>query len=724
MTRSQVRNGLIAAVALPTAITLLILAAIVAGVLQVSTSRTDALAIARQNHRARIAIEQGLNAITVNQEASTYWDDAVIRTRQRPLDLEWVDNNLGVWFHTYYHIDDAYVLDEHDRPIYAMQNGRRTAPQSFARIAGPALELSTRLRRNLRVSRLLPDGAAAKTIGAADIEMIGGRPAFISIKPILSETGEIQQPAGSEYLHVAVEYLDGAFLDSLARSYAIDAPRFSGTRPIDGSVALRSRDYRVVGYISWEPFRPGRQVAQQMAPVLLISLLGVGALFSLLLLRIRRSRIELEASREEAERLAFHDGLTGLPNRALFEDRLQLALTRRDVRIAVLFLDLDHFKAINDTFGHHAGDALIRDFAGRLAQATRQGDTVARLGGDEFAILIEGAQVADVKALAERIVADICAPFAIGGAQAYVGVSIGIALSPESATDPLELVRKADIALYSAKESGRSTYRLFSPEMDDQIKLRSTLEAELRQAVKSGKGMSLHYQPLVDARGQILGLEALVRWKHPTHGLISPSQFIPVAEETGLIVPLGEWVFRQVCLASRRWPHLFVAVNLSSVQFRSADFFEHQMRIIEETGADPSAIHIEVTERVLLDDDDATCAVVTRLREAGFRIVLDDFGTGYSSLSYLRKFTIDKIKIDGSFVRHILDEPDSAAIVSAVVALGHAMGLTVVAEGIETAEQLSFLRVAGCDEMQGHYFSHALPPEQIAQLIAAQSKAA
>jgi diguanylate cyclase (GGDEF)-like protein len=658
-----------------------------------------------------------VQSVTVDQEASTYWDDAVTRTRERPLDLEWIDNNLGIWFHTYYQIDEAYLLDQQNVPLYAMQNGRRTAPASFRRVAEPALDLAAQLRKRLLAGRLLPDGSVGKTIGASRIVLVGGRPALISLKPIVSETGNIPQAPRSEYLHVAVRYLDGSFLQRISKLYVVEQPRFSRTRPETASIAIRTSTGGALGYVTWKPFEPGKQVASQMLPALLAALVFVGALISLLLMRIRRSRMDLEASRAQAQHLAFHDVLTGLPNRALFEDRLALALSRRHAHAAVLLLDLDRFKNVNDTLGHQAGDVLIQEFGKRLLSMTRESDTIARFGGDEFAILIEEASQPIVRQLAERILEDIRRPFDIFEAQAHVGVSIGIAMSQGTGGDPLDMVRKADIALYRAKDDGRNAYRLFSPEMDESVKLRGTIEEELRLAVATGNGLCLHYQPLVGSNGKIVGLEALLRWQHPRRGLISPDQFVSVAEETGLIVPLGEWVLRQACIASRAWPALFVAVNLSPVQFHTPDFYDRLLGIVRETRVDPNSIQLEVTERVLLEDDDSVRAILARLRTAGFKIVLDDFGTGYSSLSYLRKFEVDKIKIDGSFVQHLGELTDSAAIVTAVLALGRAMGLTVSAEGVETADQRTFLQIAGCTEMQGHYFSAALPEDEVSALL-------
>ena len=719
MVKSDAGNALVRDVGMPAAMALLLLAAIVAAILHFSTIQSDVLAAESQNQRVNVAVAQSIIGIANDQEASTYWDDAVIQTRKRPLDLEWIDNNLGIWFHTYYHIDEAYLLDDRDAPIYAMRNGRRAKPDVFREV-GPARQLARQLRRRLGVTRVLRVGEEGQTVGESEFAVVHGHPAIISLKPILSETGEVQQPPGSEYIHVAVRYLDGGFLDRLAAMYGIEAPRFSWSEPRTISFPLRRSDGHILGYLAWTPFRPGEQVESKMIPVLIAVFVALGALLSLLFLRIRRGRMELEASRSEAQHLAFHDALTGLPNRGLFEDRLEHALAQRGARVAVLMLDLDRFKAVNDTLGHPAGDELIREFGRRLSGLTRECDTIARLGGDEFAILLDHAQIADVRCLATRILTDIRRPFLLLGSEVYVGVSIGIALSGSGGVERLELVRRADIALYQAKECGRDAYRVFTPDMDATIKLRSTIEEELREAVATGKGLRLHYQPFVGEHGSIVGVEALVRWQHGERGLTSAKQFISVAEETGLIVPLGDWVLREACLQSRRWPGLFVSLNLSPVQFRSPGFFDRAMRIVEAARADPRALQLEVTERALIADDDQVRTMLAKFRAAGFKIVLDDFGTGHSSLASLRKFEVDKIKIEGSFVRHLGDGGDSAAIVSAVLALGHAMGLTVSAEGVETGEQLAFLRSAGCNEMQGHYFSRALPADQIASLLAGE----
>ena len=713
------QNILVREVALRTGLILLLLAAVVGGILHFSTSRSDAIALERQARLARIAVDQSLSAIARDQEASTYWDDAVLRTRQRPLDLEWIDNNLGIWFHTYYRHDETYLLDPEGRAIYAMQYGARATNRSFARLSGQVAPMALRLRQLLRNGYLASEGAAGKTIGVAGVVRVANRPAYVSIKPIVSETGDVPQRAGSEYLHVSVRYLDGDFLTRLSNLYGIDEAHFSWSRTGDASIpVLTGADGEQAGYIGWSPFDPGEQVEDKMAPVLFVSLMIVGIIIGLLIARIRRSRMDLEASRAQAQHLAFHDSLTGLPNRALFEDRLEHSLSRRRAGSAVLLLDLDRFKNVNDTLGHQAGDELIREFGLRLSRLTREGDTIARLGGDEFAILLEDARPRDAHSLARRILGEVARPFELFGSEAHVGVSIGIALAADAQGDRLELVRKADIALYRAKDGGRNNYCLFSAEMDDSVKLRSRIEDELRQALATGRGLCVHYQPQIGSQGSVIGLEALVRWDHPTRGLIAPEQFVPIAEESGLILPLGEWVLRQACSIIRQWPQLFVSVNLSPLQLRSSSFVERLLSIVHSSGIDPASLQLEVTERLLGDDDESSKSALAELRASGFRIVLDDFGTGYSSLSYLRKFEVDKIKIDRSFVQHLGEASDSSAIVTAVLALGHALGLKVAAEGVETAEQRSFLEIAGCSEMQGFYFSRAVPADALPGVLA------
>lgn len=414
--------------------------------------------------------------------------------------------------------------------------------------------------------------------------------------------------------------------------------------------------------------------------------------------------------------MARHDALTELPNRVLFREHLEAALSRvnrHGEAVAVFTLDLDRFKTINDTLGHPVGDALLRLVAERLKRHTRQEDTVARLGGDEFAILQIGAPQPDGAAiLAMRLNDVLGAPFEVGGHVLNVGASIGVAIAPTDATEVEELIKASDLALYRAKQEGRNVHRFFEPAMDAVVRRRRALEVELRNAIAAGE-FELYYQPCMDvASGDITGFEALLRWQHPERGLVSPADFIPVAEETGLIVPLGEWVLREACAQAARWPGRYrVAVNVSPAQIRSHNVTHSVVQALASSGLPPHRLELEITETVLLDENEASLRTLHALRHMGVRIAMDDFGTGYSSLSYLRSFPFDKIKIDQSFTREVAN-PDTAAIVRAVIGLGLRLGMSITAEGVETAEQLTFLQAEGCTEVQGYLISPPCPSEE------------
>jgi diguanylate cyclase (GGDEF)-like protein len=420
-----------------------------------------------------------------------------------------------------------------------------------------------------------------------------------------------------------------------------------------------------------------------------------------------------ERQRAEARihHLARHDPLTDLPNRTLLKERMDEALkqVKRGESMAVLCMDLDRFKSVNDTLGHPVGDALLRAVADRIRALTRDVDTVARFGGDEFAVIQVGTdQPQGATALAERLVEVLCSPFEIDEHQIVIGCSIGVAIAPSDGENADLLIKKADTALF------------FEAGMDARAQARRSLELDLRKALINAE-LELHYQPLVNLdRGEVSSFEALVRWNHPARGRISPADFIPLAEETGLIVPIGEWALRQACADAATWPeHIKVAVNLSPVQFKSESLVRAVFSALTAAALAPSRLELEITETVLLQDSEATLGMLHRLRALGVRISMDDFGTGYSSLSYLRSFPFDKIKIDRSFITDIAHSDQSQAIVQAVTSLGKTLGMATTAEGVETSEQLEHLRAQGCTEVQGYFFSPAKPAREIAGLIAA-----
>jgi diguanylate cyclase (GGDEF)-like protein/PAS domain S-box-containing protein len=422
---------------------------------------------------------------------------------------------------------------------------------------------------------------------------------------------------------------------------------------------------------------------------------------------------ERRQAEDRIAHMARHDSLTGLPNRAHFREKLEsvLADLDRDSTVAVLCLDLDHFKTVNDTLGHQRGDQLLQVAAQRLRGALRDADFIARISGDEFSILqVAKDQPGAVTALARRLVDVMSTPIQLEDHRMQVGASVGISLAPADGTEADKLLKNADLALYRAKGEGRGTYRFFEPEMDARMQARREIELDLRNAVATG-AFELHYQPIVDLKtNEISGFEALLRWNNPQRGPIPPLEFIPIAEETGLIVPIGEWVLREACAQAARWPeHIRIAVNLSPAQFKDASLVTAVIGALAASGLAPNRLELEITESVLLLDSDATLQTLHQLRSLGLSISMDDFGTGYSSLSYLRKFPFDKIKIDQSFIRELADGGDSLAIVRAVTGLGSSLGISTVAEGVETAEQLNRLKAEGCNAVQGFYFGAPRP---------------
>lgn len=439
--------------------------------------------------------------------------------------------------------------------------------------------------------------------------------------------------------------------------------------------------------------------------------------------------LDLEARKrveQSMRHMAHHDALTGLPNRALFRDRLTHAMAQADryhQKLAVLFLDLDRFKAINDTLGHNAGDQLLKIAAERLRSCVRDCDTVARLGGDEFTVIVDDIiEVQDAAVVAQKILDTLSQPFNLHGHEVFISVSVGITLYPNDDESADNLLRNADSAMYRAKEYGRNNYQFYVADMNVKARARLMLESSLRRALDRGE-FALYYQPRVDLfSGRVIGAEALLRWRHPEMGLVPPTEFIPILEETGMIIPVGDWVLRQASRQNHIWqemglPPIRMAVNLSARQFIQKDLAESVLRVLEGAGLLPEYLELEITEDLLIEHNQTNIITLAKLRSHGIHISIDDFGTGYSSLSYLKRLPIDTLKIDQSFVRDIVTDPDNKAIVSAIIAMASSLHLNVLAEGVETDEQLAFLRAQGCNEIQGFSFSHPLAAEDFEQLL-------
>ena len=438
-----------------------------------------------------------------------------------------------------------------------------------------------------------------------------------------------------------------------------------------------------------------------------------------------RDITERKQAEEQLRHQATHDELTGLANRTLLQDRLEQSIhyTNRSQRLlAVLLLDLDRFKIINDSLGHGFGDELLRLAAKRLEQAVREADTVARMGGDEFVVLLaEVAEVDDVGLVAKKILENLTRPYSLGGREITVTASLGVSLYPRDGADAATLLRNADVAMYRAKEEG-DTFRFYAQAMNKRIHETLEMEADLRRALERDE-LVLYYQPKVDlASGRIVGAEALLRWQHPQRGMIAPGLFIPLAEETGLILPIGEWVLAAACAQVRAWqaaglPAVPVAVNLSARQFRKEGLALMVHHVLGDSGIAPRLLELELTESMIMREPLAAAATMQQLKALGVSLALDDFGTGYSSLNYLRRFPVDCLKIDRSFISDVASDPSASAVATSIVAIGHSLGLQVVAEGVETAEQLAFLRQCGCDSFQGYHFSRPVPAAEFATLL-------
>jgi diguanylate cyclase (GGDEF)-like protein len=704
----------------PTAILLVVTALAVAAFVFWTTRGIDERSLQRQRQLVSRAIERQIAEIPYAQESIAIWDDAVHYAKLAP-DEGWLDNNLGVWMIEYYGFDAVAVISDANTPVYTTTGESSPSPEFFNDNWAVFEPLIAELRAEVAGGALdrYAEGTQREFPRVLDIKPIAGIPAVVSILPIVSQTGEIEQATGTEYLHIAVDYLDRNFADKLYANYLFDGPHFAeGALPSgdDASHPVLDRAGRVAAMFEWQPSRPGLVMLNQTAPVLALSFLIAAVVVYFLLRRLWRYSAALEEQRASAQYEALHDPLTGLANRTQFEQQLERALREKQrlgSGIALLLLDLDRFKHVNDTLGHTAGDDLIRAVGQRLTGLAGEDAQLSRLGGDEFAVIYYG-DAPNAQTLADAIVEAMAKPFEVSGGEAFVGASVGLAIAGNNERNQRELIRRADIALYEAKAGGRGRAVTYSQAMDEKLQDRHMIEAELREALKGPGQLSVAFQPLFSGRtGEIVGAEALVRWTHPKLGPISPARFIPIAEGAGLIEPVGEFVLRRSLHFGARWPGRRVAVNLSPVQLMNPSFPERLLDLLIETGMRPSDLELEITEGILLDRQSTAVETLTALRNAGIRIALDDFGTGYSSLSYLKHYPVDCIKIDRSFVAQLGASSTSVAIVNAMVALAHALGIEVTAEGVETNQQMTILTDMGCNLFQGFLLSPPTTEEEV-----------
>lgn len=656
------------------------------------------------------------------------WDEAVLRLDNR-FDPKWARENIGEYLFKASGFSASFVLDGADQPVFAALSGKPAPDSAYRRFQADASRLVAKVRaeetRRAMQNKVSALGAPvqASTIAANDAGP------FILTATLVQPDFGAALPHGKSAIVVTGMPIDNAFLAAFSHRFMLKDLHVhigdSSAEPGEAHVSLHDDLGRDVATLDWSPQTPGLNLLKELvAPILaVVFALAAGALF--LYRRARTVAQGLVASEARAAHLAYYDSLTGLPNRVLFFDRLGRALgqlRRHAPPVAVHCIDLDRFKEVNDTFGHHVGDQLIQEAAKRLAAQCRANDTFARLGGDEFAIVQTDAGAAHAAALATRLLEALSEPFDLEGMRVFTACSIGVTVCTDPSTEPAEALRHADLALYRAKEKGKSQFCFFEVEMDAAIKTRRALESDLRDAL-SRNALEMAYQPQVNRHGVMTGVEALVRWRHPERGDVSPAFFVPIAEECGLIVELGMFTLRRAFEDSRRWDGLKIAINVSANQLRLADFIPRLGALVDELEVDPRQFELEITEGILLGDDPATHDTLRRLRQMGFSLALDDFGTGYSSLSYLQRYPISKIKIDRSFIANLGVDSESEAVVGAIIKLARALKLSVIAEGVETSDQRERLAAAGCSEIQGYLFSRPVGPEEVSRLMSVESLA-
>jgi diguanylate cyclase len=692
---------------------IIVLVAIVCVVVAALSSARRADDVALDNERGlltRALTSQGERVLRdISAVASS---EAAYRRIRASFDSDWVQIAVGLRLQSFFEHDFVFVTDPSNHFLYASL-GRRSVDPSWFNSVQPEL------RGVLDVMRGGADPGGGVTIAATDLgnhraarlQSFLGRLAIVAAVAVADSDEAPADVDAKAPVILGVRFIDRDVLGAIASGLRLSNLHNLAERPADPGdhvFDLTDPQGRPLARFAWTPRRPGAEILGSVTPFISIALGGFVLLAGFVLRHMRKTAATIAAGETRLRHLALHDPLCGLPNRIFFSERLEAIIEH--VRhgappAAVFYIDLDHFKDVNDTLGHPIGDELIRSVTQRLTHALRGDDLVARLGGDEFAVISSaGHDQATLETIGSRIIASLCAPYSINNQTIVIGASIGIAVINKHIGAVSDVMRHADMALYRAKNEGRNRACIYDTAMDDTILKRKLVENDLRATIEKGE-LTVAYQPIVNNSGEVVvGVEALCRWNHPERGEIPPSEFIPIAEHSGLIIALGEWVLRQACIDGNAWPHITVSVNVSPLQFRRADFVDVVERILADTGFDPTRLELEVTESTLLGNVDTAELAMFRLKALGVRLALDDFGTGYSSLLYLRRFPFDKLKIDRSFVHSIERAADAAAIVHAVVSLGRGLGMKVTAEGVETAEQQLFLRAAGVHMMQGYRF--------------------
>ncbi len=672
-------------------------------------------------------VEEGVRSRLEELSAAVWpvvvWDETV-RNLDHRVDKDWALDNLGVYLSDTGGFEGVFAVDRDDRTIFASVGGRKASQTSFSSFDVHFRKLIANVRYAESQRGRLRAGRPAGEFFAERIQSIGvakihGRSYFMVVTLVGPDFGRYRPLAGRAPIVVATFPIDRVFLATIAERFQLESATMHAGQPTRragfAQAQLRDVNGRTLATITWLPPQPGLALLKRLW--LPLALIGTILLVALLL-AYRRSRNMaqgLVTSEKRATHMALHDSLTGLPNRMLFLERLRhglMQMERQGGSVVVHCIDLDRLKNVNDTLGDLVGDELLRRGAARMAAQCRASDTIARLSGDEFAIVQINASESEAAYLAARICAIMAQPFELGSRKVFSGCSIGITRTEQATVDPIEMLRQADLALYRAKADGRGRFYLFDSAMDTAMKSTRAIESDLREALEADQ-LTLAYQPQVDGRGIISGVEALVRWTHPVRGVVSPGLFIPIAEQSGLIRALGMFTFRRAFEDSRRWPGLRISVNISTHQLRSNSFIDELRLLVDEMGIDPRRFELEITEGVLQGDDPSALEKLLALRRMGFALVLDDFGTGLSSLSYLRKYPIEKIKIDRTVIVNVGVDAESEELVLAIVRLARALNLGVIAEGVENLAQWGWLRSVGCPDSQGFFFSRAVAGDEL-----------
>lgn len=667
--------------------------------------------------------------------------DAVYHFAHSRYRAEWVHSHIAGRLAGSYGHNLIVLLSPLRKPLYANKNSSIWLPSIYTDLLARSADKMVRdtqfdyakniYRRPDNTLVYAHDYASqVKAAYRASFQLVDGLPAVVTTMAIAPLSNAVKLLPGLPSTLVSVRYLDTAFLNRMTAANRLDdlhfVPRIHMGENPQSALPLYDSDSNLLGHLVWTPSKHGSAMMDEAGPMMVLALSVILLLAVGVLRHAHTSTVRLADSEAFAKHQALHDHLSSLPNRVLFSQRLEeaLLLARRTKScVGVVYLDLDHFKEVNDTLGHYAGDELIKAVARRLQSCISPADTVSRISGDEFALLAVNRPNADAVAeVCRTLEAAFSEPFSIADQTLHTSCSMGVVVSNGEGHTPVELLRRADIALYRAKSEGRGRYVQYESNMDDKLRLSRQIERELRTALVEDQ-FELLYQPQVTADGlTTVGVEALIRWNHPEKGIVSPGYFMPVVERSDLMWQIGAWVIRTACRTGHAWPGLPVAVNVSPAQIRHPDFAQLLRTILREENFDPCLLELEVTETVVMDHTKAALRIFSELREIGVRIALDDFGTGYSSLSYLRRFSFDKFKIDRSFITTVETEPEAAAIVHTLIGLGDALGMHVTAEGIETEGQHRFLQAAGCETLQGFLFSRPVSSNVITARLEAEEQ--